>query len=53
MPDTGPHYYAKAEVDELTGTATYHKQWIDTFGTPHDTGEYVSAYRTMKDDRDD
>ena len=50
MPDTGPHYYAKAEKDELTANVRYHKQWIDTFGTPHDTGVYVSDYRLMKDE---
>jgi hypothetical protein len=29
----------------------YHKQWVDTFGTPHDTGEYISDYRLIKDER--
>ena len=50
MPDNGPHYYAKAEWDEPAAVMRYHKQWIDTFGTPHATGEYVSVYRLMKDE---
>ena len=51
MPENGAHHYAKAEIDELTGIATYQKQWIDTFGTPHNTGEYVPIYHQMRDEK--
>ena len=44
MPDRGVHYYAKAEMNEHTGVTTYHKQWLDTFGTPQDTSEYVLTF---------
>ena len=53
MPDKGAHYYAmKAEMDEHTRASphSYHKQWIDTFGTPHDTDEYVPINHQMRDE---
>ena len=45
MPDEDsnePHFYAKAEDNGAAGLK-YHIQFIDTFGTPHDTGRYVST----------
>ena len=41
------HFYAKAEEDKHTGTFKYQKQWVDRFGTPHDTGVYVRAYEQL------
>ena len=46
---TGPHvqhYYAITEEDE-NGDKRYQRLWIDTFGTPHPTGTYVSDYQQM------
>ena len=45
MPDEDsnePHFYAKAEDNGAAGLR-YHIQFIDTFGTPHDTDRYVST----------
>ena len=30
------------------GAIRYHKQFLDTFGSPHDTGDYVSDYMAMR-----
>ena len=49
VPHAAPPYYAKVEQDETTGMLQYHTQWIDTFGSPHDTGTYVSDYRQIRD----
>ena len=47
--DMSPTYYARAESDSSQpGTLKYHIQMIDTFGTPHDTGKYVSAMQALR-----
>ena len=47
--DMSPTYYARAESDSnQPGTVKYHIQMIDTFGTPHDTGKYVSAMQALR-----
>ena len=46
-----PPYYAKAEHDPTSHHLRYHRQWIDTFGTPHDTGTYVTTHQETHDDK--
>ena len=46
-PDHIAHYYARAEADPTTGTLRYHRQWLDTFSTPHDTDDYVTPFHLM------
>ena len=47
-PEDGtPHFYARAEANG-PNQFKYHLQHIDTFGSPHDTGTYVSTMRALR-----
>ena len=51
MPEEDePIFYARAE-DDGSGNPNqfkFHIQKIDTFGSPHDTGKYVSTMRVLR-----
>ena len=47
-PDNSPPFYALTEIDPQSSNLRYHRQWIDTFGTPHNTGTYVSNWDQMR-----
>lgn len=48
-PDNRPPFYALTELDPArSDNIRYHRQRIDTFGTPHDTGTYVNNWDQKK-----
>ena len=47
-PDTAPPYYARVGNDE-GDPLLLRELWLDTHGTPHDTGTDISPHRAMAD----
>ena len=46
--DDKPTYYARVEPGDSNQPFKYHIQKLDTFGTPHDTGSYVSSMAALR-----